>query len=690
MKKLKLILRSNMLFLILFLFLSLYVLVFINLPYHSKYKDNTKIISGKITALSLNGNLLKFDLKGKEKIKVTYYLDSIDEKNNILNKLHLGDEIKLQGILESPDNNTIPHTFNYQKYLYYNHIYYTFKADSYEVIKSSNNPFYQLKDYLLKRIYQSPYNDYLLIFILGDKALISSEDYSLFQINGTAHLLAISGMHLSLILLILNKLLFFMNEKTRFFIICFVLLLLGFLTSFSASILRVIIFYILNYVKKLKKLNYSSLHILFLTAFILLIINPFYIFNYGFLYSLIITGGIIYYQDSFHGSYLKQLFLISLISFLFSLPITVSLNYEINLLSILFNLIIVPLVSFIIYPLALFTLIFPNSLFGYSIELLNFLNRLGYKFNLIITIPKLSIFIIMLYYLILIMIKNKPKLVVLLISLIIIAKYLPKVDGNLYVYYLDVGQGDSELIISPHQKEVIMLDTGGKVSFAKASWQESTKKYNLIDNTLKLLKSLGISKLDYLILSHGDYDHAKEALNLINNTLVKKVIFNNDAYNTLENEIINLLKKENIPYYQNMRKLKLTYFDLYFLKTKIYANENDNSNIVYFNYLKQKFLFMGDASTEVEDNLIKKYNLNDMTVLKVGHHGSKTSSSASFINKINPKYAIISVGKNNRYNHPNEEVLNNLYSAIVYRTDLNGSITFKISKKKTKISLCPP
>ena len=92
----------------------------------------------------------------------------------------------------------------------------------------------------------------------------------------------------------------------------------------------------------------------------------------------------------------------------------------------------------------------------------------------------------------------------------------------------------------------------------------------------------------------------------------------------------------------------------------------------------------------MEEDLIEKYNLQDIDVLKVGHHGSRTSSSQDFIDKINPKYSIISVGKNNRYGHPNKEVLNNLDDSKIYRSDQDGSIMFKIKNNKLEIKTCGP
>ena len=126
------------------------------------------------------------------------------------------------------------------------------------------------------------------------------------------------------------------------------------------------------------------------------------------------------------------------------------------------------------------------------------------------------------------------------------------------------------------------------------------------------------------------------------------------------------------------------------IKCEIYDNENDNSSVIYTELNNHKFLFMGDAEVEVEEDLIGKYNLQDIDVLKVGHHGSKTSSGKEFINEIKPKYSIISVGKNNRYGHPNKEVLNNLKDSKIYRTDQDGSIMFKIKNNKLKIETCSP
>ena len=191
-------------------------------------------------------------------------------------------------------------------------------------------------------------------------------------------------------------------------------------------------------------------------------------------------------------------------------------------------------------------------------------------------------------------------------------------------------------------------------------------------------------------IPHGDFDHMGEAINLVNNFKVEKVIFNCGIFNDLEKELMEVLDKKKIKYYSCIKKLNVDNNKLYFLQTKEYDNDNDNSNVIYTELDGYKFMFMGDASITTEKEIMNKYNLPEIDVLKVGHHGSKTSSSKEFINKINPKYSIISVGKDNKFGHPNKEVLDNLRNSKIYRTDQDGSSMFKIENNKLKIETYSP
>ena len=179
-----------------------------------------------------------------------------------------------------------------------------------------------------------------------------------------------------------------------------------------------------------------------------------------------------------------------------------------------------------------------------------------------------------------------------------------------------------------------------------------------------------------------------EAINLANSFKVEKVIFNCGPYNDLEKELIKVLNKKKIKYYSCIKELNIDKNKLLFLQTKEYDNENDNSNVIYTELNGYKFMFMGDASITTEKEILEKYNLSDIDVLKVGHHGSRTSSGKEFINEINPRYSVISVGKNNRYGHPNKEVLDKLDNSKIYRTNENGSIMFKIKNNKLQVETC--
>ena len=135
-----------------------------------------------------------------------------------------------------------------------------------------------------------------------------------------------------------------------------------------------------------------------------------------------------------------------------------------------------------------------------------------------------------------------------------------------------------------------------------------------------------------------------DAINLVDNFKVEKVILNCGKFNDLEKELIKVLDKRKIKYYSCINELNINNNKLYFLQTKEYDNENDNSNVIYTKINGYKFMFMGDAGVDKEKDILEKYNMSNTDVLKVGHHGSKTSSSKKFIDEINP---ILIRNKNN-------------------------------------------
>ncbi len=661
------------------------------IQYESIYSGDETSITGSIMSYSINGNKLKMNIKDKEEVIATYYIKTEEELVYLKENIGIGKTITVNGTLNEPINNTIPNTFNYKKYLYNNKIYYLFDAHSYN-IQNDNNLLDRAKDYLIKRAYNSKNSEYLLVLVLGDKALISSDEYNTYQNNGTSHLLAVSGSHITVILLVLSFFLKKLKEVPKLIIISLILLFFAFVTNNASAVNRAIYFFIINRINKLGNLKLSNIQVLFITAFILLLLDPFTIYDLGFIYSFCISLGIMYYSDKLNGNLLIATLKVSIIAFLFSLPISSYINYEVNLSSILINLIFVPWISYIVFPISIITFIFPifNPILSILLSITNVLNNIGEFISIFINVPKMPLVVAIILFILLLLAKNNKKYLYVILIILGLIKLSPLINSSYEVYFLDINQGDSAIIITPHKRDVVMIDTGGKITYEVEDWKKGNKTYNLSDNTIKFLKSKGITTIDYLITTHGDYDHLGEVQNIVNKLNVKNVIFNNDSYNTLELELIDVLNDKNIKYYQNIKTLNITNNTIYFLNDYLYDNENDNSNVLYLSIYDKKFLFMGDAGEKAEEDLINKYNLENITVLKVGHHGSKTSSSKNFIDYVNPLISVISVGRNNRYNHPSTDVLANLSNRIIYRTDIDGTIKFNIKKNKFDIKTYEP
>lgn len=683
--RLKILLQSKLFILISLIFIVLYIIIFTKVITYESIYDDISFIKGKLISYLIDGNKLKMTIKGEEKIEATYYIQNKSEKAYLEQNLIIGSTIMVKGTTNNPLHATIPNTFDYNKYLYQHHIYKTLEVDTLEITSDTSwlNLIKTKVNHKIAKIGNT--SPYLYALILGETAYIDNDVYQDYQKNGTTHLFAVSGMHITAFALFIRKILDKLHFKKRLsniFVVIFLIFYM-FLIGFTPSVLRGGLFFIFLLINKECKIHLNNKIVLYLLFYSLVLINPFYVYDLGFVYSFLTSFGLLLFAPKITGNYFIKLIKVSTIAFLFSFPITIANFYEINLMTIINNVIIVPFVTVFLFPLTLLTFIFPflSIILELGIIILENISAFLNIFEVSLVVPKIGfIFIFLYYFFIYLIYKIHFKYTLLIIMLVIGYKIKPYLDSNSYVYFLDVGQGDSSLLVGKNQSYVVLIDTGGKISYDTEDWKKQNKVYDAATNTITFLHSLGITKIDLLIGTHGDIDHLGYAPKIMEEIKVENVWLNNNSINELEKNILNKVSTNSFD--------KLHIFNL---NHEIKEDENDSSLVLYFLIDKISFLIMGDAPKEIERKIISKYFL-EADIIKIGHHGSKTSSDELFLTEINPSYAIISAGRNNRYSHPHKETLDTLnkLKITILNTQEKGSIVYTIKDTIKNIKFYPP
>ena len=696
LKSLKILLRSNYLYVLLFIIALIYILMNTVITKHSsKYTGQEGEFVAVIGDISIDGDLLRMELRAEERLIGSYYFKTEEEKTLFSGSYELGDVVCVRGNLTGPSNNANPNMFNYKKYLYRNKMFYLLEIENISLVNKNKNIFFSIKNMLIKRIDSlNKSSDYVYAFVLGDSSNLDREVKSTYRDIGIVHLFSISGMHIGMFSAFLLWLFKPLGNK-KYGIVIILLLVYLVLINFVVSAIRAVLLFALITINKLLKLGISSFKLLLLTIFIIIFLNPFIIYNIGFQYSCIVSGFLMVFSDKINckTGYFSKLFVISYIAFLAGMPISLYNFFELNLLTVLNNLIFVPFVTFILFPLSLLTLVLPfldGILFGIS-SIMEWVSRL-LSFDICsFVFIKLDVYIYIVYYLIIYLaLKNRGCLIVLGMALLLHTNYNMLFKSD-YMLMIDVGQGDSFLFHS--NNKTILIDTGGRVLFKQEAWRKRETAYDMANDTLiPIFKSLGIKKLDYLCLTHGDFDHMGEAEKIVNNFVVRKVLFNNYELNELEKRLIDVLEQEGINYQfaNNGDKLKVGNFE-FLVGIKEYNNENDNSIVMLVKRISFKFLLMGDAGVDVEKDLMEDEFMGMVDVLKLGHHGSKTSTSEALLEFANPQIALVSAGRNNRYNHPNKEVMDRLKdrNVFVHSTQDSGAFLIKFKDRVSIFTFVP-
>ncbi len=639
--------KSKIVYLFNFFLIVFLIIYFNNYSYKSKYSDE-KEITGVVTKITKKDDNVKLIVEGKEKIIANCYQCTFD--------YNVGSIVKLNGYLQEVGENPNFNLFNYKKYFMSLGIYKNFIFNDSIYIDDSNNFIYKIYNSLNNKINKFKSNYFLKAMILGDISSFDDDIYENYRINGIVHLFAISGMHVGIISFLLT---YVLKDKMKLgnyaYIIIFPILIIYMLIINTASIIRSVLMFVGVTLNKMLKLKLSNINILFYLFSINMIINPYSIYNMGFCLSYVIAFFLLLGSKRISeiNNYFFKLLFISLISFLASFPIVVNSNFEFNLLSPLINVIVVPFVSVILFPLAILTAIFPflDNILVFLLNGFDNLNLFLSNNSIMINIPYLGSYLVIIYYLIFLLFFVRKKFIYLLAVYFVFLTSLKYINFNTYLIMIDVGQGDS-ILVKNYFGENILFDAGSKESSAK----------NVI---IPYLKSIGVTGIDRFIISHGDKDHIVGAMDIIESLDVKEIYLNSYKNSEYETEIINNYDvnfiKENT--YLNEHLYIMNYYD---------KDENDDSLVSYL--VDSKVLLMGDASSNIESRI----NISDINILKVGHHGSKTSSSKEFIQRVQPKISLISVGLKNKFGHPSKETLSNLENSLVLMTSTNGMIKINL------------
>ena len=521
--------------------------------------------------------------------------------------------------------------------------------------------------------------------LLGLRDDVDPQQTRAYQILGITHLFAISGLHVAFLTFIFyQSLLRLMIRKERAIwclLIC--LPIYACLVGGAPSVWRAVgVVEILLLSKQLnKRLSIEDAFGLSLLMF--MCIQPGVILQIGFQLSYVAAAALLFSSPFLktQTTVLKQSFWITFLCQIGVFPILLFHFYEISLSSFVVNLVFVPLFSVIILPinLFLFLLSFVMPFFLDYLFMMYEPLRLGLTTVIlkIASIPyqlwnpgKLSNWQLIVAFLgvvssFLVLELQHPmrKLFVTLGLPIVIIQATPYLDPSIEVSFLNVGQGDATVIELPHQQGVILIDAGGLLRFDQAFWKQSDTPFEIGREVIvPFLKGRGINRIDTFIWTHADSDHIEGAEEILEEIKVEEIHVTPGAiYESTLQEAFQTAINQNIVIKEQMADAnwQVGHTQLMYVSPQDTKYEgNDDSLVLYMKHGLFTALFTGDLEEDGEEDMLRKYEgMQNVSILKGGHHGSKTSSSIELINQLNPELTIFSAGKNNRYGHPSQEIV---------------------------------
>lgn len=647
--------------------------------------------------------------------------------DSLYEKLRIGNKIDFECVIQKPRDERNPGEFNYESYLNSKGIAALANAYETENLKIISNEFsfYENTIFLIRKnidekitsLHNQTTSALLRGLLLADQKSIDNEIKTEFINAGVVHVLSVSGLHVGYIVLIFVFAFSRFNVFTRYLLTVIGLLLYLIITGAGAPVFRSTIMALSILAAPATGREYNSLNALSLSALIILLITPNELFNPSFQLSFTaILSLIILYPPmvaAVKSMKLKSKAITWILIFcttsvaaqIGTLPFTLTYFQRLSVTALFANLFVIP-VSGAIVALGILTLIVGSIsnvlgiVYASANELLTYLmywvvKLLGDDKFSYLSFRQFSSYDAIVFYFSLALlfyvfkksinpIAKTCGVVLSVLFMVLMMRFdnyelMPK--NVLSIMAVDVGQGDALLIKFPNDKTAL-IDAGNVTPY--------------FDNgnriILPLLDKLGIKKIDFGIVSHVDADHYMGFHSLIKegkiNSIYKPLL---DRTSQKDVEFEKFLSQQNIPiHYFSKEIIPVGNARIYVLNdttNNYFGNQksNDRSGMLKLVYGTTSFLFTGDAGVAVESDYVQRYNMNLRSdVLKLGHHGSRSSTSEEFLTKVDPQMAIISAGVANKFHHPSKEILERLNNSHIsaLRTDLSGAILLQSDGSK--------
>lgn len=627
--------------------------------YHGVKSDEFVLKNGKYKILIKNDNMSVFSESffSVDKYKLTYNKNDFFFRN--------------------------PNTFNYKNYLHSNGFSDVVKLSEANLTKIKSKPTYNIKyfnyrnkKYLKDRINNLTNDDetsaFITAILFGDTDDISEETLKVFRKNGTAHVLAISGLHIGLMYAMIYASLFFVNSHKRNTISIIILFLYILFIGVKISALRAGVMLLFTLLASGYERKYDMLNTLSLISVVLIFFSPMIVFNISYQLSFVavLVISTVYKELKSRIDMKKSLFwkllLLPVAIQLGMVPIQVYYFNNISILSFLINIPTIMIMTIVLYlsvlliiSIMLLPLIAPfiSDLIHLLVTLTKTINISYDTFDILsVEIPSPPISLVLFIYIsfIFIIFKSRVKMISYSLAALFVCHLIVSMF-SVDVYFYDIGQGDSALI---HQSfgDKILIDGG---------------PHSDDDYLKEILYKNGISGLDGIFISHAHSDHIGGVIDISDDIRIGSIFYKKP--NQSDELFVKLIKKVNSNKFFALEKgNKLNIGNVTFEThgVSLGSNINNSSLVTTVKIYSTKLLFTGDIEEEAENKLLKEDTLYDVDILKIPHHGSKTSSTADFIKKIKPEIAIASLGKN-YYGHPNNEVIKRYLDSDseFYRTD---------------------